>query len=80
MAVTNTSARCNTIVLKNNICSTKCNTLVVTILLLWSYPGNGAKGDIMAGNDTLLWPWLRDYHIYFLEFCLLIHSMPISGN
>ena len=51
-------ANCNTVV-HDNICGTKCNdnnwsynsngaeyvTLVVTLLLLWSFPGNGAKYD-----------------------------------
>ena len=70
MAVTDTNAKCITIV------HNKCNTIVVTVLLLWSYQGNGAKCDSMAGNRTLLWPWLCDYHMHFQVVCLLIPSGP----
>ena len=45
--VTDSSAKCNTVV-QDNIYSTKCNTIVVTILLLWFYTGNGAKCGTMV--------------------------------
>ena len=53
VTVTDTSAKRNTIV-HNNICGTKCNTIVVLVLLLWFYPGNGAKNDTMAGYGSFL--------------------------
>ena len=53
-----------------------CNNIVVTILLLWSYPSNGTKCDTMAGNSSLLWPWLCDHHMCFQVVCLSIFSVP----
>ena len=47
IAVTDTSAKCNTVA-HSNICSTKCNTIVVMVLLLWFYPGNSTKCYDMA--------------------------------
>ncbi len=35
-------------IMHDNISGTKCNTIVFTALLLWSYPGNGAKRDTVA--------------------------------
>ena len=54
MAVTviDTRAKCNTVV-RDQICWTKYNTKVVSILLSCSYPGKDAKCDIMAGNGFL---------------------------
>ena len=60
----------------DNIFGTKCNTIVLTELLLWFSPGNGAKCDTMAGNGTLLWLWPRDYHMRFQVVCLSITSVP----
>ena len=76
MLITDTSAKCNTVV-HDNIWGTKCNAIVVTALLLWSYPGNGTKCDTMAGNGFWLWPWLRDHHLRFqVVFFLSIPSVP----
>ena len=54
--VTDTSAKYNTIV-HDNIWGTKYNTIVVTVLLLCSYPGNGTKyNNILARTwcDSIL--------------------------
>ena len=72
--VTDTSAKCNTVV-KDNICGTKCDTIVVTVLLLWCYLGNGSKCDTMAGNGSLLWPSFRECHMCFQGVYLSIPTV-----
>ena len=72
---TNISTKWSTVV--HNICFTKCNTIVVMLLLLWSYPGNGTKCVFF-----LLWPWLCDYHMHFQVVCLSVPLVkdPQIGN
>ena len=53
-AVTDTRANCNTIV--HDICGTKCNTIVVTVFLFWSNPGNGTKSNNTTPlPNVILW-------------------------
>ena len=74
-----TSTKCNTAVY-DNICGTKCNNylcypgncskcciIVVTALLLWSYPGNGAKCD-------------SRYFVYQSSLCSLCLKDPQMEN
>ena len=75
VTVTDTNAKCITIVY-DNICGTKYNTIIATVLLLWSYPDNGTKCDTMASNGSLFWSWLLDYYIRFRVVCLSIPSVP----
>ena len=70
----NTSTKSNTIV-HDNICGTKYNTIVVTVLLLWSYPGNSTKCDTIVGN-SFLWSSICDHHMCFQVVCLSILSVP----
>ena len=89
MEVTNTSIKCNTIVY-DNICGTKCNTIVVTVLglILVRVPNVTILlaqhnyqmqyyGWYNPGNSSLLWPSFSDHHMHFQVVCLSIPSVPM---
>ena len=58
MAITDTSTKCITIV-HDNICGTKYNTIIIMVLLLWSYSGNGTKSNYIVDTIPLLYVILR---------------------